>query len=99
LGAAYFNNGDGQEAVQALQKATQLPSSPSIASVTFLVRSSSSSINGFYLAMACWKTDQKEQARKSYDQAVVWMDKYRLQDEETRRLRSEAAAMLGIEAK
>jgi hypothetical protein len=49
--------------------------------------------------MACWKTEQKDQARKWYDQAVVSMDKYRLQDEETRRLRAEAAKMLGIRDK
>jgi tetratricopeptide (TPR) repeat protein len=99
LGAAYFGNGDWQDAVRALQKATQLPSSPSIASVAFMVRSDSSSTNAFYLAMACWKTEQRELARKWYDQAVVWMDKYCVRDEETRRLRGEAEKLLGIRDK
>jgi serine/threonine protein kinase/Flp pilus assembly protein TadD len=96
LGAAYFGNGDWQEAVGALQKATQLPSSRSMASVSFLVRSSSSSVNAFYLAMACWKAEQKEQARKWYDQAAALMVKQPLWDKETRRLQAEAAAMLEI---
>jgi eukaryotic-like serine/threonine-protein kinase len=99
LGAAYFGNGDWQEAIGALQKATQLPSSRSIANVSDLVRSSPSSINGFYLAMACWKTERKDQARNWYDQAVAWMDKQRLQDEETRRLRAEAEKVLGLKDK
>jgi eukaryotic-like serine/threonine-protein kinase len=99
LGAAYFGNGDWEEAVRALQEATQLPSSPSLASVSFLVRTSSSSVNGFYLAMACRKTDQVDEARQWYDQAVVWMDQQRQQDVETRRLRAEAEKLLGIRDK
>src|SRR5262249_5706889 len=66
LGAAFFGNSDWQEAVRALQKATQLPSSPSFANVSYLGRSSPSSINRFYLAMACWKAEQKDEARKWY---------------------------------
>src|SRR5262249_43767955 len=96
LGAAHFGNGDWQEAVGALRTATQLPSSPSLVSMAFMVRSSYSSVNGFYLAMAYWKTGQRELARRAYDQAVAWMDKQRLHDEETRRFRAQAEKMLGI---
>jgi len=100
LGAAYFGNGDWQEAVGALQKATQLPSGPSLASMAFLVRSSLSRVNnGFYLAMACWKAGQKGEARKCYARAVASIDKDRLQDEETRRLRAEAENVLGTRKK
>jgi tetratricopeptide (TPR) repeat protein len=51
---------------------------------------------GFMLAMAHWRLSQKNEARQWYDQAVGWMDQRKSRDEELRRLRAEAAALLGL---
>jgi hypothetical protein len=57
------------------------------------------SFDWFFLAMAHWKRDQPEEARKWYDQAVAWTDKHQPQTGELRRFRAEAAQLLGIEKK
>jgi hypothetical protein len=46
--------------------------------------------------MAHWQAGQRDQARKWYAQAVDWMEKNKSQDEELRRFRDEAAALLGV---
>jgi serine/threonine protein kinase/Flp pilus assembly protein TadD len=51
---------------------------------------------GFRLAIAHGKLGHKQDARKWYDQAVGWMDPQRSRNEELRRLRAEAAALLGL---
>jgi tetratricopeptide (TPR) repeat protein len=51
---------------------------------------------GFFLAMAQWRLGQKEEARKHYDEAVRWTDKYRPRDVELHRFRAEAAGLLEI---
>jgi hypothetical protein len=53
----------------------------------------------FFLAMASWKLDHKDVARSWYDRAVAWAMKNEPKDEELRRFRAEAAALLGIEEK
>jgi hypothetical protein len=50
----------------------------------------------FFLAMAHWQLGDKEEARRWYYQAVAWMEKYSPMDEDLRRFRPEAAALLGI---
>jgi hypothetical protein len=50
----------------------------------------------FFLAMAHWQLGEKDEARKYYDKAVAWMDKNKPDDEELRRFRAEAAALLGV---
>jgi tetratricopeptide (TPR) repeat protein len=83
LGVAQYRIGAWQAAVDALTKSVQLSK----------VRDSSVF---FFLAMAHRQLGEKEQARTWYDQAVQWMDKHQPQDEDLRRLRAEAAELLGI---
>jgi len=62
--------------------------------------------NTLFLAMAHWQRNDKEQARKWYDQAVGWLEKNKetlkkdkLHEEELHRFRAEAAALLEGRAK
>jgi tetratricopeptide (TPR) repeat protein len=43
-----------------------------------------------------WQLDEKEKHGGWYDRAVVWIDKNKPQDEELKRFRAEAAALLGM---
>jgi tetratricopeptide (TPR) repeat protein len=51
---------------------------------------------GVRLAIAHGKLGHKQDARRWYDRAVGWMDQRKSRDEELRRLRAEAAALLGL---
>lgn len=82
LGAARYRARDWNAAIEALKKSMEL-------------RQGGNSFDWFFLAMAHWQRGDKEQARNWYDQAVQWMEKHRPQDEELRRLRAEAAELLG----
>ena len=53
----------------------------------------------FFLAMARWQLGEKDLARRAYDRAVQWMEKYHPKNEGLHRLRAEAAEVLGIEQK
>jgi serine/threonine protein kinase len=89
LGVAQYRAADGTAAVTALEKSMAL----------FAGRDEwarSESFNTFFLAMACWQLGRDQEARQWYDRAVRWMEKYQPQDEELRRFRTEAAALLGI---
>jgi hypothetical protein len=70
--------------VPALEKSMQL-------------HSGGESFDWFFLAMCHWQLRDGYKARSWYDQAVQWMDKNNPQNEELRRFRAEAAALLGIE--
>jgi uncharacterized protein HemY len=83
LGLAHYRNGSWQAAVEALTKSMQL-------------RNGGVGSDYFFLAMAHAQLGEKELARTWYDKAVAWMDKNKQQDEELRRFRAEAAALLGI---
>ena len=48
------------------------------------------------LAMACWQNGDKDKARSWYDMAVQEMVKNKSQDDELRRFRLEATALLGV---
>jgi hypothetical protein len=43
--------------------------------------------------------DEKDEARKCYDQAVEWMDKNQPQNEELLRFRAETEELLGVKEK
>jgi tetratricopeptide (TPR) repeat protein len=83
LGVAHYRAGEWQAAVAALNQSMEL-------------RKGGDSSDWFFLAMAHWQLGDKEQARTCYDKAVQWMDKNKPQDEELRRFRTEAAALLAI---
>jgi tetratricopeptide (TPR) repeat protein len=84
LGVAHYRAGEWNAADAALQKSFAL------------MAGRQGSFNTFFLAMARWQLGDKEQARKRYEQARQWMEKNKPQDEELRRFRAEAAALLGL---
>jgi tetratricopeptide (TPR) repeat protein len=83
LGVALLRAGDAKAAVEALEKVDE--------SATGQVHH-----HRFFLAMAYWQVGDKDKARQAYEQGMHWMDKNQPNDEEQRRLRAEAAQMLGI---
>jgi Flp pilus assembly protein TadD len=83
LGVAQYRKGDWKAAIEALMKSGQ-------------IRKGSDSFDFFFLAMAHWQLNEKEKARAWYDQAIAWMDKNSSQNEELKRFRDEAAALLGL---
>ena len=84
LGAAQYRAGDWPATIEALTKSMEL-------------RNGGDSFDWYFLAMAHWQSDHKEEARKWYDQAVEWMEKNKPEDEELKRFHTEAAALLGVE--
>jgi Flp pilus assembly protein TadD len=84
LGAAHYRAGQWNDAIEALTKAMTL------------LDARWESFNTFFLAMAHWQLGHQEEARQWYDRAVQWMKKHKPNDEELRRFRTEAAALLGI---
>jgi tetratricopeptide (TPR) repeat protein len=82
LGVAQYRNGDWKAAVEALMKAVHL-------------RRGGNSEDFFFLAMAHWQLGEKDKARAWYDHAVAWMDQHKPNDEELKRFRAEATALLG----
>jgi serine/threonine protein kinase/tetratricopeptide (TPR) repeat protein len=93
LGVAHYRAGHSKDAIDALTKSMNLPNGQR------------ESFDTFFLAMAHWQLDEKDKARQWYDRAVQWMEKNKDQlqgnkqrQEELRRFRAEAAALLGIES-
>ncbi len=83
LGAARYRAGNWKTAIEALQKSQEI--------------GGAHSYDSFFLAMAHWQLDNKEEARQWYDKAVEWMEGNDPEDEELQRFRDEAAEVLGIE--
>jgi serine/threonine protein kinase len=83
LGAARYRAGDTKEALATLEKSRQL-------------NDGGDGIDFFFLAMACWKQGEKDQARRWYDKAMQWMETGRPHDPELLQLRAEAATLLGL---
>jgi tetratricopeptide (TPR) repeat protein len=81
LGAAVYRTGDWKAADAALRKSMEL-------------RDGGDSFDWFFLAMAQRQAGDKDEARKRYDLAVVWMDKNQPKNEELRRFREEAKELL-----
>jgi len=83
LGVALYRNGDWRDAVAALKNSMEL-------------NSGGETLNGFFLAMACWRLGQRDEARTWYDKSVVWMEKNDSRNPDLVRFRAEAAAWLGL---
>ena len=49
----------------------------------------------YYLAMAHWKMDEQEEARRWFEKAEQWMEQHMKDDKELGKLRSQAAEVLG----
>jgi serine/threonine protein kinase len=86
LGAAHYRTGKHQEAVAELQKAHDLCNVPD-------------SANAFFLAMAHWQLGEKEKAREWFAKGEAWMADSIKDYDEPKRIRKEAAELLGIEKK
>jgi tetratricopeptide (TPR) repeat protein len=83
LGVAHYRAGEWKAAVSALEKSMSLRDGADCAAC-------------FFLAMAQWQLGDPSQARRSYDEAVTWMDKHNPIDDEVRGFRAEAANLMGI---
>jgi Flp pilus assembly protein TadD len=84
LGIAQYRVGDPVAAIEAAQKATELPN-----------RADAKVWLG--LAMAHWQKGDHEQARVWYDRVIGWIERYHPADELLGRLRREAESLLGKE--
>jgi tetratricopeptide (TPR) repeat protein len=87
LGVAHYRVGKWKDGIAALKKSDEL------------IKGEMFSFNAFFLAMAHWRLDEKDEARKWYDQAAAWMEKNKPQDEELQRFREEATELLGVKGK
>ena len=84
LGVARYRVGDWKQSINALTQSNEL------------MKGNMFSFNAFFLAMAHWQLDEKDEAGKWYKQAVEWMDMNQPKNEELARFRAEAAELLGI---
>jgi serine/threonine protein kinase/Tfp pilus assembly protein PilF len=82
LGVAHYRASDWKAAIAALHKSMELRNGDAW--------------TWFFLAMACWQLEKKEEARKWYDQAVQWMEQNQPKNQELGRFRAEAAELLGV---
>jgi hypothetical protein len=80
---AQYRSGDFKAALEALEKGAN-------------IRNGEESTTSFYRARSHWQMGMKEQARECYDRALRWMEKNKVSDGETERIRAETAALLGI---
>ncbi|MEX0679483.1 MAG: protein kinase [Pirellulales bacterium] len=83
LGVAQYRAGNWKAAIEALEKSMEL-------------RDGGDAFDWFFLAMASWQLDHKDDARQWHGKAVEWMDKNQPENEELRRFRIEAAELLRV---
>ncbi|HEV3263823.1 MAG TPA: tetratricopeptide repeat protein [Gemmataceae bacterium] len=84
LGAAYYRAGNWTLAIESLKKAEEL------------YQGQHFSHDAFFIAMAHAQLGDKDLARRWYTAAARWMDKNDPNNEELRRFRAEATALLGL---
>jgi serine/threonine protein kinase/WD40 repeat protein len=82
LGVALYRNAQWPAAIAALTKSMK-------------VRSGGDGFDWFFLAMAHWQLNRKEEARRWFYQADAWRKTHQPQDEELLRFRAEAMELLG----
>jgi tetratricopeptide (TPR) repeat protein/serine/threonine protein kinase len=83
LGVAHYRAGDYKASLTSLQQSMEL-------------NAGGDSGDWFILAMVHWRLGEKGTARQWYSRAVQWMDKNDPTNDELRRFRAEAAALLGV---
>ena len=81
LGVAYYRSGDDRAAVAELERAMSL-------------QAGGTPLDWFFLAMAHWRLGDRDKARNFFDRSVKWMARRKSNDDELRRIRAEAQAML-----
>ena len=84
LGVTYYRLGRWEEARERLKAAIQANPDGGTA------------WDSFFLAMAHWQLDEKDEARQRYDQAVGWMKDNPRDGHELRHCHAEAVELLGI---
>jgi tetratricopeptide (TPR) repeat protein len=82
LGVALYRTGQWQKAVTALEIARKYGPERE-------------GLNGFFLAMAHGRLGAKDEAARCYERAAAWMDNHQPDSRSLRRVRAEAAAVLG----
>jgi len=87
LGTALYRAGRWEDAIKTLERADQLSGGKHFG------------FNAFFIAMAHWQMGNKEEASRWYDRAALWMDKDQPKNEELRRFRAEAAALMKVKQK
>jgi predicted Zn-dependent protease len=83
LGVANYRAGNGRQAVAALERSVELRNG------------NANGVEGFFLVMASWQAGDREPARERFARLARWMDQSRPNDEDLRRVRAEAAGLLG----
>ena len=83
LGAAYCRAEDWPAAVESIREAIRL-------------REEGNGRDWFFLGMAQWHLDAQEEANQSYQQGCQWMQENQPDNPELKRLRAEAAKLLGV---
>ncbi len=86
LGVAHYRNGEDGAAVAALEEAMRL-------------RADGDSCDWFFMAMSHWRLGKRDEARAWFDRAVQGMERAGPPDDEMRRFRAEAEALLGAGAR
>src|SRR5262249_48703980 len=82
LGMAHYRVGSWNERLTALQRARELGFGEDVV--------------GLFAAMAHWQLGSKDEARRRFEEAARRMDRSKSQDPNLRRIRAEAAQLLGI---
>jgi len=94
LGSAHYRISKWKEAIAELEKAHSLRNLIDAGKGTIVF--SDAANNGFFLAMAHWRQGNKDKAREWFVKAVQWMEKGITDYAETKRIRAEAAQLLGL---
>jgi serine/threonine protein kinase/Flp pilus assembly protein TadD len=81
LGVAQYRDGDFKAAVESLKKSMAL-------------HGGGDAYDWLFLAMACWKLDDREEARRWLAKGVEALQRDQTQDEELKRFQAEAQALL-----
>jgi Flp pilus assembly protein TadD len=84
LGVAHYRAREWADAIKALTQSMDV--------------SGGGGADWFFLAMSHWQLGDKKEAERWYHQAAQWMEKYKPDDPEYRRFRTEAANLLGLKA-
>jgi tetratricopeptide (TPR) repeat protein/serine/threonine protein kinase len=87
LGWGHYRSGAWKDSIDALHKSIDLQ------------KDGGDSAQWFFLAMAHWQLNHKDEARKWYGKGVEWMKKHGKENEEFRRFQSEAEELLEIKKK
>jgi tetratricopeptide (TPR) repeat protein len=82
LGVAHYRDGDLGQAIRSLE-------------VSMRLSKGGDSFDWFFLAMALHRRGETKPARLWFDRAIDWMDRHRPKDDQLRRFRAEADALLG----